>query len=638
MWNFLNNLNLKKWTRLDNLVVSGWILGAIGVLVAQLSFDSVMLHFMFETIFKSAVISTVLTMALVGGLAWLDIQIITADTTTDTGSAYMKWIGRLGFVLLLAWLTSSSLEVRWYHAEIVDRLNHQQKVALDKGRVAAIQTETDRIDRETNEVKAQLAGDATATEGNASADMVSYENGRNVAKQKMIEGQEDDMKRIVAGIEDNEEISNKERAGKGESGMRGCGDTCKGAEAKAAAYTQELKDKKTQWLKDLEKFDNDTQGHLAMLRGTRDSITVTNKKALGARLDALRKERKEKIAELTKMEPQKLVAIYGGTYRTEFGWLDSKRAFDELRAEFPSMEESIWICRLVGMVMGLLVLLYASSRPEAVVRFFSLGAQAEAGDLSARAIVEGMGNGNFANFALTSKARGNFEALHNARLGVRAVVESLEAELVDIVKADGFGLYPSLQEIQSHLFAIWSNEGEKAMKSASNWEEKVSRAGQLVPAWEPKKYRKDPREVKPWETGERELAGKFGWQSPDKARKAADAATVALVSNRLLLRARIEEMKVSLQNLIAGNTEISLREILLHLRVAYLDMILPVLTDIRQNEETVHIAGRTIPEWPQFFSDPRETLYDDLCAPGEQTLRVKYGWEGNSEPAHLHAV
>lgn len=638
---FLKNLKFNHYVSTELLTpkVLLWFALWTVALIGQAMFDWTMLRFLIQYAFHSWWLSVMLATCLVAALMMLDITVLTADTSDHSRKRmYAQVIGRVAFTVALAYVTSAPMEVSWFETEILARLNSDQKKDIDQIRKNATVQEKARVDSEMVEVTAQLAGDASATQGNASADINAYESQRAEMRQKMVDKETKNEERLDTIIKKKEQDSLDEAAGKGLSGKVKCADACKKAQAQADAAKAELAKSKTDSSAALIAFDDKTKDHLISLRAGRDKVTVSNHAELKNRMDALRKERKEKEDGLKVMDPAKLVDIYGGTYRTQWGWKDMKHTLDLLLAEDPSMAEAILICRILAAFAGFLIIMLALARPEEVSRFFSLGAQAQAGDRFAKKVVNGMGYDDLKNYALTSVARTNLEELSGCRFDVSAVRHELDERMVAIIVPNQVsGLYPTRLEVQADLHAIWVQKGQPAMKKLAEQEEKVRRAGQIVPAWPTEKLGKDPRVGNPWEVDERKLKS-FGWQSPDDILEAAKQARKDLLANRLLLRKRTEEAEVDLQDLIAGNTRITLQQILASRRAFYKGQILPVLDSLRANEETIRISGSEPAQWPEDFSDPRPGLYQKICLPEESDLRIKYGWEGKDEPSGLRAV
>lgn len=610
-------------------VVEAYHQQVIIAIMCQAAFDWTMWYFALQFAFHNAILSVAVASMIVFGVIQLDLSIVTADDSdVNVRKRWASMAWRFIFTLMIATITSVPMELKWFDSEITHRLETKQKKEIDTIRKGAMADEEKRIDTDIKDISVQLAAEASMTQGAAVADLNNYEKARSDTRQQMVTAQQQEEEKINTAIKEKEDIALAEAAGKGESGKPKCGDTCKRAEAQAQAWRDQLTQKKGEAATQLVDFDQETQDHIATLRAKRDGTTTDNQKELKGWLDTLRKERRTKVDEIRKMSPEKVSDLYGGNYQKEFGFQDRYDTLENMRTESPAVNWTIWACRVIAAIMGFLVLGMAVSAPTEVKRYYSLSAQAEVGDQSAKKVVNGMGFEDLKNLALTPKARQAFINLYAVRQQLWAVVMEVEQKLVSVVVPDErTGLYQSKHRIEGIVHALWLQKGAEVMQKLGNAEEEVRRAGQKVPVWPTDKLGQDPRGTQVWKITEQRLVS-FGWESPEEVITAGKLGLKNVTTNRLELRKLIEEMEVKLQEKISANRLVDYNEVIRFQTQSFSAKIVPALHNIRASEDAIVKAHYEVPEWPAEYPDPRDGLYQRLCLMSESELREKFGWKG----------
>lgn len=627
------NLSLYTNTSTKGPIVENFFRRIVIAICCQGTFDWIMWYFALLFAMHNVVLAAILATVIVLGVIQLDIAIVTADdkdVNVKRRWASLAW--RFLFTFLVAGITSVPLELNWFQSEITHRLDLKQKKEIDKIRQDAMSQEKSRIDKEIEDVSAQLAHEASATQGAAVADLKRYEEDRAMMLAQMVTKENEEETAIMQRIADKEAEAYKESAGTGASGQRGCKDSCKLMLAQAKQWREDLATKKTDHAQAVIDFNKETQDNLVSLRAKRDTATTSNLTAMKDQLGKLRKERKDKVEELRKMDPERVADLYGGKFQKEFGFQDRYDTLENMRLESSAVNWAIWACRVIAAIMGFLVLGMALSAPTEVKEYFSVAAQAEAGDPYAKKVMGIMGYENYKDAALTPKARKALVELYTVRQELWAVVMELEQQLVSIVVPDEkTGLYLSRLRIEGMVHSTWVQKGAEYMKKLGKAEEEVRRAGQKVPPWPTDKLGQDPRQTEVWKVDERRLAT-FGWESPEEIINAGKQALKNITSHRLLLRQRLEEMEAALQEKISGNPTVNFEEIRRSQNQGYREKILPVMNDVRSSEDAILKAHFEVPTWPDDFPDPRNGLYQRLCLLSETELREKYDWKGIAIP------
>ncbi len=627
------NLTLYTNTSTKGPIVENFFRRIVIAICCQGTFDWIMWYFALVFAMHNSVLAAILATVIVLGVVQLDIAIVTADdkdVNVKRRWASLAW--RFLFTFLVAGITSVPLELNWFQSEITHRLDAKQKKEIDQIRTSAMVQEKARIDKEIEDVTAQLAHEASSTQGAAVADLQKYEGDRAAILAQMVTKESDEEAAFLKRIDDKEKDAYEESAGKGASGQRGCKDSCRLKLGQAKQWREDLANKKIAHSQAVIDFNKETQDHLVSLRAKRDTTTGSSLKDMKEQLGGLRKERKDKVEELRKMDPERVADLYGGKFQKEFGFQDRYDTLEQMRLESSAVNWAIWACRVIAAIMGFLVLGMALSAPTEVKEYFSVAAQAEAGDPYAKKVMGIMGYENFKDAALTPKARKALVELFMVRQELWAVVMELEQQLVSVVVPDErTGLYLSKLRIEGMIHAMWVQKGADAMKKLGKAEEEVRRAGQKVPSWPTDKLGQDPRLTDPWKIDERRLAS-FGWESPEEIITAGKLGLKNITGHRLMLRQRLEEMEATLQEKISGNSTVSFEEIRRHQNQGYREKILPTLNDIRSSEDAVLKAHFEVPTWPDDFADPRGGLYQRLCLLSEDELRQRYDWKGIAMP------
>lgn len=623
-------------TELATPLVKAWWQAFYIAMACQATVDFIAWFFAMLYAMNNVFLAGLMAAAIVGGITQLDISIITADDSeVNRWRKYGNVLFRIAFTLVIAGITAIPMELRWFQSEIEERLEMEQTARFDALRDKAINTEKTRIDAEVAEVQTQLSNDASATVANADKDLNTYIKDRTQARTQMLEAQATQRGSLQKALKDKSDQVALEAAGKGPSGKYGNGPALETMRKQEQEAKEALDKFESDAATQVAQFDQVTQGKLVQLRAARDNATSVGQKELKDRLDGLRKERREKVEELRLMSPEKLAKLYGGSYKKSFGFLARYETLEKMRVEKAEVDTTVWACRVIMAIMGLLILGLAMSAPTEFKRYYSVGAQAAANDTFAKRVVEGMGYDDPKNFALTTRSRAALEGLFAARQELWLKVLELEKQLAGIVVADKkTGLYPTMLQIQGQLHSLWVQGGEDVLTKVGKKEEEVRRLGAKVPSWPTEKFGSDPRVagIPVWKVDERKLRT-FGWESPDAALNAAKQAALGLTSDRLELRRQVEEMEVAIQELIAGNPTISFEQVRRAQFQAYREKIIPVLHKVRTAEDAIIRAGRDLPDWPEDYADPRANLYQQLCVITEAQLRERYDWRGIAAPA-----
>lgn len=559
-----------------------------------------------------------------------DRSVIVADTTNSKGSVWWSIGGRAFMLLLISALTAVPVELAVFESEISQVLDESEKLAADKVRNQAIEVETVALSQEISELTAQLSSDSSVTQANADGDMIRLQQDRARERTQLLEQMALNRGSLEKALSEKSAQVALEAAGKGPSGRYGNGPAFQAMKQQESEARQALADFNTKASAEVAAFDRDTNSRLVSLRATRDKTVAGNQANAGKLLNQKRAEKRKKVEEIRTMSYDKLATLYGGSWRVAKGFLARFRVLEEMSSSDESVNAVKWGCRVAMILLGLFVLGLKLLASDEFKRYYSLAAQAAAGDEDAQSVVKNMGYDEFANHGLTTKARELLIELHAARQQVWKAMWDLDRRLANLAKPDATtNLCKSSLQIEGELHSVWVDKGAEALATVNSLEERIKLVGETIPAW-PDKLGKDPRITangEPWKISAKRLAS-FGWKSPDTIVEAAITARQQMIDARRELRKVLNSQRRELHALIAGNPGISKQEVESLQRIFYDDRVFPVLERIDAAETLIMDAGKEVPAWPSDFPDPRKDLFERLCRLEERDLRETYGWEG----------
>lgn len=556
-----------------------------------------------------------------------DRSVIVTDTTNGKVNGWYQIGGRALLLVLISFLTAVPVELAVFESEITKKLESQEKVASDQIRNKAIETETANLSADVSELQAHLAADASLTQANADTDIVRLQQDRARERTQMLAAQSVKRESLEKTLTEKSEQVALEAAGKGPSGKYGDGPAYKAMKQQEKEAREALDKFESEAATQVANFDTETQSQLVKLRATRDKTVLTNQAAIAKELDAKRKERKKKIEELRTMSEDKLAALYGGEWRVAKGFLARFHTLSEMADGDGYVNRIVWGCRIAMILLGMFVLGLKLMASQEFKLYYSLAAQAKAGDEFAQQAVANMGFTDFDNHGLSAKARDLLAELHEARQKVWQALWALEQKLATLSKLNELsGLCRTRLAIEGELHGAWLEKGADAMAEVNSLEEQIKLLGETVPAW-PTKLGEDPRGKEPWKVSESKLAT-FGWLAPDQVLEAGRKGRKDLIDWRRQLRKELEGMRFGLYAFIAANPTMIKREIESHQRRLFQDKLVPILEGMETAEFAVQDGHLDLPPWPTDFSDPRQGLFEKLCRMEERELRDTYGWEG----------
>lgn len=559
-----------------------------------------------------------------------DRFVIVSDNTVEGRG---KWVAapRIVMVLLFSVVSSVPIELSVFEGEINNRIEQRERAAIDKIVEKAIRLETARFDDEMASLQSQLSRDASATSATASADVGNFENDRARERQQILEAQATKRTQLTQALNAKSDQVALEAAGKGPSGKYGDGPALKAmrqqeAEARAALDTFEV-EAATQ----LANFDTDTQNRLNLLRAARDQVVLKGQGTVADRLDEKRAAKRAKVDEirlLAMKDRPRLAGMYGESWEEARGFLARYRIMHELEKEDPVVTLIKWGCRFLMILPTLLILGIKQFPSEELVRYYSLGAQARAGNLDAQKIVANMGYPDFANYGLTTKVRDLLAQLYEARTELWMAAQQLERKLQKLCEPDkDTGVHKPLIDIEGKLHAEWL-ASEETVKKANLLEKQVNLTGIPVPVWEEDQFGRDPRaEPAIWKVSA-DRAETYGWHAPDVVVETGKQAREHLVLEQRQLRRLLGSADRDLHTIVSTNPRTPKRDLEANRRQFFNESLVPVLERIEEYEAQVQSAGLPRPPWPEGFEDPRRDLFKSFCRLDDRTLQDRYGWLG----------
>ena len=556
-----------------------------------------------------------------------DRSVIVADTTTGKVNGYYQIGGRALLLILISFLTAVPVELAVFESEITKKLESQEKAAADLIRDKAIETVNVALNADVSELQAQLAGDASLTQGNADTDINRFQQDRARERTQMLQAQSAKRQLLVTTLKDKSDQVALEAAGQGPSGKYGNGPAFQAMKAQEQEARQALNTFESETASQNATFDQETKEHMVQLRAARDKTVSGNQANVAKALDAKRKERKQKIEELRVMSNDKLAALYGGEWRVAKGFLARFHVLAEMADTDSYVNHIVWGCRIVMILMGMFVLSLKLMASQEFKLYYSLAAQAKNGDEDAKAAVTTGGNTEFEQYGNSASVRSDLEELHSARKAVWLAIWELEKHLVALTKVDNkTGMFKTRVEIEGGLHAAWLENGAAAMGKVSEIEEHLRLIGVSVPNW-PTKMGSDPRGTDPWKVTEGRLAG-FGWHKPDQKLEEVKKAKTDLIAHRRELRKLIATTEFELHQLIRGEPTISKSEIDALRMNVWETTFVSLLDKMSDLEFFITELGQKTPEWPAEFEDPRPGLFERICKLEDRDLTTKYGWQG----------
>lgn len=586
-------------------------------------------HYALSSMFPtwSFVLALPFGFALALALVLFDRSVVVADTTV--GKAVLWSIGgRAVFLLVISLLTAVPAEVTLFSSNIEQHIARQEKTSVDKIREKALEVERKRFDARIAEKQVELAAQAKAATVVASGDVDTFRGDRDSERQKLLAAQAVKRQSLVDTLAEKSEQVALEAAGKGPSGKYGDGPAFQAMKDQETQLRKDLENFEAQAEKSIEAFDLATVAKTADLRLKRDQKGVAGQDALTKTLDQLRKEKDRKREEIMLMEPGKLASLYGESWNQAKDFLARYEALEQLREQRPAVNVMVWGCRLVMVILGLCILGLKLMASQEFKLYYSLAAQAKAGDTGAQGAAEIMGYPDFDNYGLSDQARDLLTDLYDARLKVWECAQQLERELQELCQPDPrTGVCKSMMEIEGKAHAAWL-ANSKEVGEVNKLEQKLRLTGVEVPEWEEDQFGRDPRtEPAIWKVDEHRLAT-FGWEDPSTVVHDGNQARETVIEKRRELRRLLSLAERELYSAISANFRTPKRQLEAARREFYDVQVLPVIEDLELAEQAMTKAGLPLPPWPADFADPRANLFQKLCVLNDRVLKDSFGWRG----------
>ncbi len=531
---------------------------------------------------------------------------------------------------MFSFISAVPVELAVFEGEINNRIEKRERTAIDLIVDKAVLIETKRFDDEIAALEVQLGRDVSATSSTAAADVDNFEKDRARERQQILEAQVVKRNQLTQVLAAKSQQVALEAAGKGPSGKYGNGPALKAMREQEAVERQALTSFETDATAQLAVFDKDTQERLMGLRATRDSVVQVGQEGIAKELDQKRDAKRTKIDEIRLMaieDRPRLAGLYGESWEEARGFLARYTILDEMSEESAAVRIIKWGCMLLMVLPTLLILGIKLFPSEELVRYYSLGAQAKAGNKDAQKVLENMGYTNFATYGLTDKARDLLADLYAARTELWMVTQQLEQTLQKLCEPDKVtGVHRSLIYIEGLLHAEWL-KSEDTVKKVNLLENRVLLTGVLVPDWETDQFGPDPRaEVSAWKVSA-DRAETYGWHAPDEVLQKGLEAREELALQQRQLRRLLGVADRDLHTQISINARALKRDLEAGRRQFFNEQLVPVLEQIEACEALIQATGQPLPKWPEGFEDPRKDLFKNFCRLEDRILQDRYGWK-----------
>jgi hypothetical protein len=581
-------------------------------------------------------VPTLFGIVFAGAVLMYDVSIIVMDTGSEEPNSgflipILEWrvlkstqrqlLMRFAILLGLAFVTAIPAELKTFEDEINNRIERVEKHAIDVIR-------KDAVDKE----QAQLTEDDAHATTQRTADVEKHRLELQRKRTQLLEAQQSRRAGLQKARDDAAQRAADEVSGNYKSRAPGAGVIYKALLEEKRQAEAELASFETTAAKELSDFDAHSAQEIADHEKGRDTDA-----------DARLATSREKVKEIQRMDPDRLVKLYGGSWKQPRGFLYRFKSLQALADEDQTVRIMIWGLRAVLVVLGIFVLALKLMASQELKRYFSLAAQAGAGNLQAQRIVGNMGFGNFAQFALSDKVRSQLSEYNDAVINLAGAIADFREAIRAEAQKDGVvtGKRQDRQTIIGALHAVWMTSCQPKINELNRLEARLTEAGINIPSWPSKLLDgTDPRTIQPelWQVSMVDLIQNYGWEDPQAKQREEGAMRVRMVEIRNRLRAGIEKLR-SILDVAVRMQDVRHPQILTRLHGAWETNVAPVLSDLNELEWQMTEAGMAIPEWPRDFPDPRPTLESEWHTPTPNNLLARgYSMDYSYTPPKVRSL
>lgn len=624
-------------SNLSTSVVRNWLTMAALIIVLQWVLDTVIWTAAAMYATHSIMLAIPAGMIVATFLAIYDLSAHKADTSQSKRPLFAIG-GRIIISLVLCFLTAVPLEIMLYSSEINHRIERKEQLNGDTLLDNAIATENKYFDDRIAEEKKAFQENTEKASGTGQQDVNALAQSRKEKRDQIESRYNGDKQALYARMMEADQLISAEASGK-VSPQAGIGPLVLSMQDSKSKATAELEAVRVAQQSALEKFDAETETLVKQAKEGRDEKTKIEKTTAQGRIDKLIAQKKTKMEELRAMTtPAKLDELaraYKGTWREPRGFLAMMQELDKMRLEDETVEYSVWGARLLLAILSIMAIGLKLMYPLEVIRFFSMGAQAAAGDKMSQTIVTQMGYGLHDQYAHSRQARELLSKIDSAYRELTTKLRAFQIEAGDICQPNEQGLCPQMEAIRLKLRSAWAKNVDPAYQGWITARMEAMRCGVESPKWEAKDVANPLEGVRPWSMTESELK-ELGWSDPAEDVANAREAQDNLASMWREYYRKLYVFRAQMLGWIRSNPNIPREDLDSKAFTHFANHILPMLEKIDQLESLVIKGGLPLCNCPTYIQDPRADL-DSVWRFEESNLR-RMGWLNEHKPKTRPAI
>lgn len=482
--------------KLMNTRVRRYLSLQVSVIVLNFFVDWYLWAILFAYAIGEGAVAKFFGFVLAFAIAGLEWTIAIQDTTENLRRATAMFLGRVALMLVFAGFTSTVFDLKFFETEIMGEITRQEKIDADKIREEAIAgIEADYAAR-LEEKKSALAGQPDDVKTTRKADYATL-----LASQK----------------ERRAEIQGRLTAKSAEVAKQA---KLTGRRSNPAALSA-LRKQEAEIRKELSDFDAAAKSERSEFEAATDSMTSGAIASVQAANDAVLAERDGKIAAVRALSQAELAEQYPGDWVKSRGVMDQYRTLKHLIATDPTNAFVATGLFVLGMLLPSVILILKFLAPKAVAKYFSVRAQAIAGNEEALQELREAGvSGSIAQLGHSDDVRAWHQAVQGKRVALREGLIAFGRWFFEsCAPSPSTNVSRTRSELTRLSVARWESKVAPLIRELRDLEERARYAGIELAPWPADWEVSDPRvdAERPWTLGNEDLERHFGWVNPSQS-------------------------------------------------------------------------------------------------------------------------